>query len=561
MTDTFYKQFIRANYLFGLAVMIIFIPHSKIMISLAQFWLAGTFAMDRYNTRRWLGFFSETPLWKSIAGALPLSVYLLLVSILKGFRAFLKNRPAVIFSSILLMHLIGVVVTTDFNYALKDMRTKLPLLLLPLFIATTPALNKRYFYGFMLLFAATVLVRTLINSWNLFGDHYIDIRQISKSISHVLVALNITLALFTLGYFIVKKRTFPTGWKIVFGVVSGWMLTYLVLARSSTGLIITCVTLLILVIIMLVRSRKMWLKVSLFAFLLFSIAFSGIYIYHVVKDYYRVNPVDFSKLEKMSPQGHPYLHNLTDRTTENGNYLYLYIQFDELREAWSRRSPLPFDSLDKKNQLVANTLIRYLASKGLRKDAGGMRQLTDSDIRAIEKGTANVVFTWKLSVRGQIYETLWGLEEYRKTGDPTGSSLMQRLEFWKASGGIIKDNWLIGVGTGDMNESFQQQYEKMKSKLAPENRWRSHNQFLSVFVGFGILGLLWFLVSILYPPLALGKFRDYFFLVFFIIAMLSMIPEDTIESQLGVTFYALFYSLFLFGKKEEDKILRNNLPE
>jgi len=50
------------------------------------------------------------------------------------------------------------------------------------------------------------------------------------------------------------------------------------------------------------------------------------------------------------------------------------------------------------------------------------------------------------------------------------------------------------------------------------------------------------------------KFSDYFFLVFFIIVMLSMIPEDTIESQAGVTFFAFFYSLFLFGKKEEDPI-------
>jgi hypothetical protein len=33
-----------------------------------------------------------------------------------------------------------------------------------------------------------------------------------------------------------------------------------------------------------------------------------------------------------------------------------------------------------------------------------------------------------------------------------------------------------------------------------------------------------------------------------------MIPEDTIESQMGVTFFAFFYSFFLFGRKEEDKI-------
>jgi len=554
MAGTFYRQFIRACYILGLAVMIIFLPHSKIMISIAQFWLAGTFAMDRYNTRDWLDFFRKNSLWKSVAGAFPYSVYLLFNSILKGIRSFFSNRPAMIFSSILLLHVAGLIFTTDFNYALKDLRTKLPLLLLPLFIATSPAFNRRYFYGFLLLFVATVLVRTLINSYNLFGGHYIDIRQISRSISHVIVALNISLALFILGYFIFKRRTFPIGGKILFGLVSAWLMAYLVFARSATGLIITSLTLLTLVIIFLVRSRKIWLKICLFAFLIFSVGVSAIYISRIVQDYYKVNSIDFSKLEKVSPSGHPYIHNTLSRETENGNYLYIYIQFEEMQDAWSKRSSIPFKGRDKRNQEIVNTLIRYLSSKGLRKDAGGMNHLSNSEIRAIENGTANVIYTWKFSLRGQVYELLRGLDEYRKSGDPTGSSLMQRLEFWRASWGIIKDNMLTGVGTGDMNEAFQQQYDKMKSRLSPDQRWRSHNQFLSIFVGFGIFGLLWFLFAILYPPVALGKFKDFFFLVFFIIAMLSMIPEDTIESQLGVTFFAFFYSFFLFARKEEDKI-------
>ncbi len=554
MAGTFYRQFIRACYILGLAVMIIFLPHSKIMISIAQFWLAGTFAMDRYNTRRWLELFRNNRLWKSITLAFPFSVYLLFISILRGLRDFFRNRPALIFSSIFLLHIVGLIFTTDFDYALKDLRTKLPLFLLPLFIGTSPAFNRRYFYGFMVLFAATVLARTLINSWNLFGGHFVDVRDISRSISHVIVALNVSLALFVLGYFISRRRTFPIGLKIVFGFVLIWLLAYLVFARSATGLVITSLTLFILAIIFLVRSRNLWLKISLFTFLIISVSFTGIYISRIVKDFYKVNPVDFSKLEKVSPRGHPYLHNIFNRQTENGNYLYIYIQFDELKEAWSKRSSIPFNGLDKKTQQIANTLIRYLTSKGLRKDADGMGHLSNDEIRAVEKGIANVVFTWKFSIRGQVYELLWGLDEYRKSGDPTGSSLMQRFEFWRASWGIIKDHWLTGVGTGDMNEAFQQQYETMKSKLSPDQRWRSHNQFLSIFVGFGIFGLLWFLFAILYPPLALGKFKDYFFLVFFIIAILSMMPEDTIESQLGVTFFAFFYSFFLFARKEEDKI-------
>ena len=560
MTGTIYQQFIRTCYIIGLAVMITFAPHSKIMVSIAQFWLAGTFAMDRFDTRRWKYFFLNNPLWKSIAGAVPLSLYLFFVSIFKGFRAFWSNRPALIFSSILLLHAIGLLFSTDFDYAFKDLRTKLPLLLLPLFIATAPAFNRRHFYGFMILFIASVLVRTLMNSWNLFSGHFVDIRDISRSISHVVLALHITLALFILGYFIVKRRTFSIWLKIIFILVLAWFLTYQVLARSDTGMVITGLTFLILGIIVLLRSNNLWLKISIVGFILLSTGSSVFYISGIVKDYYRVTPVDFSRLDTVTNLGHRYINNIASRETENGNYLYIYIQWDELKDAWSKRSTIPITGRDKRNQEIGNTLVRYLTSKGLRKDANGMSHLSAKDIRAIENGTANVIYTWNFSIRGQVFILLRGLEEYRKTGDPTGSSLMQRLEFWKASVGIIKDHWLTGVGTGDMNEAFQQEYEKMNSKLAPDQRWRSHNQFLSIFVGFGIFGLLWFLFAILYPPIVLGKFKDFFFLVFFIIVILSMIPEDTIESQLGVTFFALFYSFFLFARKEEDNIQVSNVP-
>jgi hypothetical protein len=39
-----------------------------------------------------------------------------------------------------------------------------------------------------------------------------------------------------------------------------------------------------------------------------------------------------------------------------------------------------------------------------------------------------------------------------------------------------------------------------------------------------------------------------------IIASLSMMTEDTLESQMGVTFFTFFYCFFLFGRKEYDRI-------
>jgi len=277
-------------------------------------------------------------------------------------------------------------------------------------------------------------------------------------------------------------------------------------------------------------------------------------MHKVVNEYYAVSGNDTTKLDPFTSRGNRYTNDPRSGEKENGNYVYMYIQWDELRMAWSKRSKISFDSLDRKRQVIRFTLIRFLASKGLRKDEDGVNKLTNDEIRYIENGVANVVYTQEMSIRGKIYEILYGFDKYRETGDPTGSSLIQRLEFWKASWGIMKSHWLTGVGTGDMNEAFQMQYEKMHSKLAKDQRWRSHNQFLSIFVGFGVFGFLWFLFAILYSPLVMRKFNDFFFLIFFIIVMLSMIPEDTIESQAGVTFFALFYSLLLFGKRDADPI-------
>jgi hypothetical protein len=278
------------------------------------------------------------------------------------------------------------------------------------------------------------------------------------------------------------------------------------------------------------------------------------YLRSIIRDYYNKEPIDISRLDSLSARGNRYTHITENGQTENGHYVWTYIQWDELRDGWKQRSAIPLDSLDLKNQQIRYTLIRYLASKGLRKDLEGVLQLSEKDIEAVEKGITNVVNLQKFSIRGRIYEFLMGYETYMGTGDPTGSSVMQRFEFWKASWGIIRDSWLIGAGTGDMNTVFDLQYERMNTKLDPDQRWRSHNQYLSILIGFGIFGLAWFLISLIYPAWAQRGFRDYFFLVFFVIAMLSMLTGDTMESQAGVTFFYFFYSFFLFARREQDQL-------
>jgi hypothetical protein len=549
-----WKQFERYWYIFALGVTLASLPFSKLGLSIGLMMMTGGWIVERFDARKLLSIMAGRTSREVILRIIPVSVWLLFKGIAGGFKQFLKHKPALLFSSVFLLHILGLFITSDFDYALKDLRTKFPLFLIPLILSTSESFDRKSFYRFMVLFILAVLVRSVYNTWMIGTDSFVDIREVSRNVSHIIFSLLLSLGIFTLLYFSVKNKYWTPWMRLLCILVLLWFFVYIILSQSFTGFSIILITLLILIPVLIFKARNRWLKGGLLLIILIvTLGVFGI-IRSIVQDYYRVNPVDMTKLEKVTSRGNPYIHNIYASQTENGNHLWIYIQWDEIRSAWNRRSAIKFDSLNKKNEPVAYTVIRFLTSKGWRKDADAVEKLTGDEIDAIERGVANVVFMQNLSIRGRIYEFLYGFDQYRETGNPTGSTLMQRLEFWKASIGIISEHWITGVGTGDMNIAFADQYEKMQSKLSPDQRWRSHNQFLSIFVGFGIFGLIWFLTAIFYPPFMLRRQDDFFVAVFLIIAVLSMITEDTIESQTGVTFIALFYSLFLFARKEKDPL-------
>ncbi len=549
-----WKEIQRYWYIFSLIVTMGSLPFSKFGISFGQFMLTGGWIVERFDIKKFLSYMAGRSSWQVILRIFPYSVYLLFEGIISGFRQFFRNKPALLFSSILLLHMLGLMFTTDYDYAIKDLRTKFPFLLFPLFLSTSAGFDRKVFFRFMLFFVLTVLVRSLFNTWMIQTQNFIDIRDVSRNVSHIIFSLLLSLGIFTLLYISMKKSMFPTWLRGLLLLVMIWFFIYLVISQSFTGFSITLITILILIPLIILNAGNRWLKVGLLVFTLAAAMGIFLVLRSITNDYYHVNPVDFKKLEKVTSRGNPYINSVHATQTENGNYLWIYIQWDEMRSEWNKRSKIPFDSLNLKNGPVAHTVVRYLTSKGWRKDGDAIGKLSSEEIHAIEKGVANCVFLKEFSIRGRIYEFLWGFDNYMETGNPTGSTLMQRLEFWKASLGIIRQNWLTGVGTGDMNLVFKAQYEKMHSKLSPDQRWRSHNQFLSIFIGFGIFGLMWFLVAIFYPPVMKRRQDDFFMIVFLIIAVLSMLTEDTIESQTGVTFFVLFYSFFLFTRREKDPL-------
>jgi len=502
-------------YLFSLALLVASLPFSLFLISVSQFGLIINWVIEG--------------------------------NLKKKLIAFYQNKPALFFTSLFFLHIIGLIYTSDFNYAFKDIRTKIPLLLIPLVMATSKPLLKKELNAILFVFMAAITVATFICTYYYFSHVVNDIRETSRFISHIRFSLMICLTIVFTLYYLFKEKTSSRLYKIILSLLFLWLLAFLVLFESMTGISILIILFLFFLIRTIFSKTAVIYRVASFLVILVLFISSYFYIAGAVKEYYHKNLIDFSKLETSTSHGNLYSNDTTSLESENGNLIWVNISNKELAEEWAKKSTYDFNGLDDKNQKIQFTLIRYLASKGLKKDHEGFKQLKDNEIRAIEKGITSVSFFEKMTLKKRIHQILGEYENYKKDGNANGLSVMLKVEFIKASLEIIKEHFIFGVGTGDVNIAFKEQYEKTNSLLKPEYRWRSHNQYLSVFVAFGVVGFMLFMISLFYPPFLLKKFNDYRYLAFFIIFVVSMLTEDTIETQVGVTFYAFFSALFLFG--------------
>ncbi|NQX92011.1 MAG: hypothetical protein HRT74_07800, partial [Flavobacteriales bacterium] len=95
----------------------------------------------------------------------------------------------------------------------------------------------------------------------------------------------------------------------------------------------------------------------------------------------------------------------------------------------------------------------------------------------------------------------------------------------------------------------KQEYENNGTRLSEEYRLRTHNQYLTFWVAFGVIGLLLLLISIVrFLAQSIGN-KDLLAFSVVLICALSFLTEDTLEPQAGVTFVAFWVSLLFVRSK------------
>jgi hypothetical protein len=273
---------------------------------------------------------------------------------------------------------------------------------------------------------------------------------------------------------------------------------------------------------------------------------TGLPVYTYFRNFH-ARPIVANTLEKFTASGNPYSHDTTTRVMENGHYIDIYHCEPELKREWNRVSRVRYDSADHKGQPVSYTLRRYLTSKGLRKDSAAIYALTRADIANIENGLANHTFGNRPGFYQRLYETLWEIQVWAKTGYVMQHSLGQRIVFYQAAFPVFTANILTGVGTGDVYEVMLHSAKEQSLNVDPRWEGKPHNQFVFYLLAVGVPGLLYFLFCLTYPVVVRNTSRLFLFNAFAGIMLLSMCTLDTLESYDSMVFFAFFYNFFLHG--------------
>ncbi|SHG59023.1 O-antigen ligase family protein [Flagellimonas flava] len=123
-----------------------------------------------------------------------------------------------------------------------------------------------------------------------------------------------------------------------------------------------------------------------------------------------------------------------------------------------------------------------------------------------------------------------------------------RLDIWPCAWKLISSNSFIGfVPLGDFQESLNVCYYQGTGKLDLEG-FSTHNQYLEFWIVSGFLGMLAYLVSLLYLLKHAYAENRLLLRAFLALFFLFGLTECVLSRQYGITFYAVMVSFLVFSE-------------
>jgi O-antigen ligase len=139
----------------------------------------------------------------------------------------------------------------------------------------------------------------------------------------------------------------------------------------------------------------------------------------------------------------------------------------------------------------------------------------------------------------------------------TNNTLEPRVTRWECAWQLIKNSPVYGNGSGSEVALLKEIYYQRKLYNSYIHELNAHNQYLSMLVKTGVIGLAVLLYLFFAGFKKAIRSRDAVFCGFMVIIAVVSFSENILDANKGIFFFAFFYSLFyLAGEKPKMGIIQ-----
>jgi len=120
-----------------------------------------------------------------------------------------------------------------------------------------------------------------------------------------------------------------------------------------------------------------------------------------------------------------------------------------------------------------------------------------------------------------------------------------RMARWQCAWELIRVSPWIGYGTGAETDKLKEKYRAHNLVISYTYSLNAHNEFLSLWLKTGVLGMLWYLFLLVMGFREAWRRRDLFPAAFLVIIVCISFAENILDVNKGIFFFSCFFVFFI----------------
>lgn len=169
-------------------------------------------------------------------------------------------------------------------------------------------------------------------------------------------------------------------------------------------------------------------------------------------------------------------------------------------------------------------------------------------LKEVPNGISQDLNNYYNILKGEEIEDIYDYNQYGINSSLDTWEKTNRIHIWKSSMEIVKENFLIGVGTGDIKDELNNKFRMDSQEYLATKDTNSHNQILDYLIKYGIIGFVIICIAFFAYYKNAWNNNNQLFLMFLVLCCLCMLTENILNRQYGIVFFFFVNSMFYFSK-------------